>query len=131
MIIPNNQFLSIDQVKDKFFTPAKEQPGAVNRDGLTFGEILEQKAEKSSELTFSKHAMNRLSERGIDLTGAQLDRLKDGAMRAQGKGIQEPLVLVDDYAFIVNIPKNTVVTAMDATESSEHIFTNIDGAVIG
>lgn len=131
MIIPNNQFLSIDQVKDKFFTPAKEQPGAVNRDGLTFGEILEQKAEKSSELTFSKHAMNRLSERGIDLTGAQLDRLKDGAMRAQGKGIQESLVLVDDYAFIVNIPKNTVVTAMDATESSEHIFTNIDGAVIG
>ncbi len=131
MIIPNNQFLSIDQVKDKFFTPAKEQPGAVNRDGLTFGEILEQKAEKSKELTFSKHAMNRLSERGIDLTGAQLDRLKDGAMRAQGKGIQESLVLVDDYAFIVNIPKNTVVTAMDATESSEHIFTNIDGAVIG
>ena len=48
---------------------------------------------------------------------------------AREKGIGESLVLVDDLAFIVNVKNNTVITAMD--DSSEGIFTNIDGAVIG
>jgi len=39
-------------------------------------------------------------------------------------------VLVDQLAFIVNIPNNTVVTAMQQNETDENIFTNIDGAVI-
>ena len=46
------------------------------------------------------------------------------------KGIRESLVLVDQLAFIVNIPNNTVVTAMQQNETDENIFTNIDGAVI-
>jgi len=46
------------------------------------------------------------------------------------KGINDSLVLVDQLAFIVNIPNHTVVTAMNQTEADESIFTNIDGAVI-
>ena len=46
------------------------------------------------------------------------------------KGIKESLVLVDQLAFIVNIPNNTVVTAMSQKDAAENIFTNIDGAVI-
>jgi hypothetical protein len=37
--------------------------------------------------------------------------------------------MVDDLAFIVNIKSNTVVTALG--DSSDSVFTNIDGAVIG
>jgi flagellar operon protein len=39
-------------------------------------------------------------------------------------------VIVDSLAFIVNVPNQTVVTAMDQSESIDNIFTNIDGAVI-
>ena len=39
-------------------------------------------------------------------------------------------VLVDDIAFIVNVPSKTVVTAMDQAETNSNVFTNIDGAVI-
>ena len=39
-------------------------------------------------------------------------------------------MIVDQLAFIVNIPNRTVVTAMDQAETEENIFTNIDGAVI-
>ena len=39
-------------------------------------------------------------------------------------------MLVDQLAFIVNIPNQTVVTAMDQAETQANIFTNIDGAVI-
>ena len=53
-----------------------------------------------------------------------------GAGKAGAKGIKESLVIVDQLAFIVNIPNRTVVTAMDQAETEENIFTNIDGAVI-
>jgi len=56
--------------------------------------------------------------------------LQAGTAKASQKGIRESLVLVDQLAFIVNIPNNTVVTAMQQNETDENIFTNIDGAVI-
>ena len=37
--------------------------------------------------------------------------------------------MVDNLAFIVNVKNNTVVTALG--DSSDSVFTNIDGAVIG
>ncbi len=83
-----------------------------------------------TELKFSKHATGRLSDRNIELSGEQLERLTQGTQKAGEKGIQESLVLVDQLAFIVNIPNGTVITAMDATDTTENVFTNIDGAVI-
>ena len=66
----------------------------------------------------------------LKVTDNQLERLKEGTQRASEKGINESLVLVDSLAFIVNIPNNTVVTAMSQAETKENVFTNIDGAVI-
>lgn len=133
MNISNNAFLSIEQMQNQYLEGSKKQTRVVNQDGLSFGEILEKKTSQTtekSELVFSKHAKSRLSERNIDLTEEQLGRLKEGTEKATQKGIQESLVLVDNLAFIVNIKNNTVVTAMDQTESNDNIFTNIDGAVI-
>ena len=44
--------------------------------------------------------------------------------------MNESLVLVDDLAFIVNVPNRTVITAMEQGETNSNVFTNIDGAVI-
>ena len=71
-----------------------------------------------------------MNDRNIELTKEQLERLHDGTKKAGEKGIRESLVLVDQLAFIVNVKNNTVITAMDQTETDENIFTNIDGAVI-
>ena len=81
-------------------------------------------------MKFSKHAANRLNDRNIELTQDQMDRLNQAAAQAGEKGINESLILVDQLAFIVNVPNNTVVTAMDQKDKSNQIFTNIDGAVI-
>ena len=81
-------------------------------------------------MNFSKHATVRLADRGIELTDAQLERLNDGAQKAGQKGIRDSLVIVDNLAFIVNVPNKTVVTAMDSRETEENVFTNINGAVI-
>ena len=98
--------------------------------GFSFQDILSQKTSESTELKFSKHASNRLVDRNIKLTSEQLERLNEGATKAGEKGIRESLVIVDQLAFIVNVPNNTVITAMDQTETNENVFTNIDGAVI-
>jgi len=98
--------------------------------GFSFQKILEQKTQGAGELKFSKHAAGRLADRNIRLTDGQMERLSDGAQKAGAKGIRESLVVVDQLAFIVNVPNRTVVTAMDQTETEANIFTNIDGAVI-
>ena len=59
-----------------------------------------------------------------------MGRLQAGAEKAGEKGIRDSLVIVDQLAFIVNVPNRTVVTAMDSTATDENIFTNINGAVI-
>ena len=59
-----------------------------------------------------------------------MDRLTEGTKKAGEKGIKESLVIVDQLAFIVNVPNNTVVTAMNQQDAAENVFTNIDGAVI-
>lgn len=59
-----------------------------------------------------------------------MERLSDAAAKAGQKGIRDSLVIVDELAFIVNVPNHTVVTAMESTEAISNVFTNIDGAVI-
>ena len=92
----------------------------------SFREVLD--SVKSNELVFSKHANERLLSRNIDLSASQLERLQNGARRAEEKGIKESLVMVDNLAFIVNVRNNTVITAVN--EKDDKVFTNIDGAVI-
>lgn len=128
-----NQFSSIEQVTDQYLNSQQKAGVSQLYQGLSFEEILRNKSLESLNdegLKFSKHASMRLEDRNIVLSDEQMSRLQSGAMKASEKGIQESLVLVDSLAFIVNVPNRTVVTAMDSTESTENIYTNIDGAVI-
>lgn len=133
MNIQRNQFLSIEQLKDTYLQDTKKVQNTAAEAGVSFGQILENRSNslsQGSELKFSKHASNRLSTRKIELSDEQVNRLQDGMQKANAKGIKDSLVIVDSLAFIVNVPSSTVVTAMDQSETSDNIFTNIDGAVI-
>lgn len=137
MDIQKNQFLSIDQLTNQYLSRQTKSPNVSNETTPTFSEILHSKAlqqniysGRTADLKFSKHAMGRLADRNIELSSEQLERLNDGARKAGQKGIKDSLVIVDSLAFIVNIPNQTVVTAMDSTETSDNVFTNINGAVI-
>lgn len=130
MKITNGQFLSIEQLQDQYLNRTKTTQNT-EKSTVSFQEILEQTAEKNgADLKFSKHAANRLADRKIELTDKQLERLSEGTAKASEKGIKESLVLMDELAFIVNIPNHTVITAMSQTETDENVYTNIDGAVI-
>lgn len=102
------------------------QPGQ----GSDFGALLQQKLDEGKGIAFSKHARERVEQRGLEVTTSLLDRLADSVQKAQAKGAQTILALDGGQAFIINVPTSRVITAMDQNEMKENIFTNIDGAVI-
>jgi len=82
-----------------------------------------------SKLKFSGHAMKRLEARNIQLSETELNKIQTAVSKAEAKGAKDSVVLMDDKAFIVNVPNKTVVTAMNINEENENIFTNIDSVV--
>lgn len=139
MIMDDRQFFSIGQVQNTYLNGNTQKAG--KKENLPAGEnsfasVLNKIQESADNINseepvkFSKHAVNRLSMRNIELTHDQMQRLNQGKIEAGEKGIKDSLILVDQLAFIVNVPNNTVVTAMDQTETKNNVFTNIDGAVI-
>ena len=91
--------------------------------------MLESKLQGSG-VAFSKHAVNRVAERNIQLSENSLDRLGQGMKIAQKKGLNDTLILVDRTAFIVSVKNNKVITTVNGDELKGNVFTNIDGAVI-
>ena len=131
MNIQNNGYLSIAQLTDQHLNKSQRTQATEGAESLSFQEILQQKAlPGTGNLKFSKHAMGRLADRNIELSDSQLERLQSAAQKAGQKGIRDSLVIMDQLAFIVNVPNQTVVTAMDSTETMDNIFTNINGAVM-
>jgi flagellar operon protein len=104
--------------------------GKTTAGALSFGQVLEANLQKSGELKFSAHALQRLSDRNIQLSANDLSRLQQGVAQAAAKGSKESLVLKDNLAFVVSVKNNTVITAVDAASMKGNVFTNIDSAVI-
>jgi flagellar operon protein len=90
-----------------------------------FNSVLQRELEK---IKFSKHASQRLDSRDISLSSTQLEKLQNAVDKAEQKGAKDSLVMLNDTAFIVNIPNRTVVTALPVSEE-DNIFTNIDSVV--
>lgn len=102
-------------------------PGPTGPAGRAFADVL---AQRTAAVQFSGHALERVRRRGIDLDGAALGRLEGGIARAASKGSRAAVVFVDGTAFVVSVRNRTVITAVDAAHMRDHVFTNIDSAVI-
>lgn len=85
--------------------------------------------EELDKVKFSNHAMKRLETRQIQLSDSELGKIQDAVDKAGLKGSKDSLVMMNNTAYIVNIPNRTVVTALPVGESNENIFTNIDSVV--
>ena len=82
-----------------------------------------------SKIKFSGHALKRLESRNIELNETEISKIQTAVETAKAKGAKDSLVMMNDTAFIVNIPNKTVVTAMNIKEKADNIFTNIDSVV--
>lgn len=100
--------------------------------GPAFADVLRERqaAQDAPAVEFSKHALQRLERRRLSVDPATMERLAGGVDRAAGKGARDAVVLVDDTAFVVSVKNRTVITAVGREQMKDHVFTNIDSAVI-
>ncbi|MGL4818594.1 MAG: TIGR02530 family flagellar biosynthesis protein [Bacilli bacterium] len=94
----------------------------------SFQSLLQQHT--ASDLKISKHAAQRMQERGIELSADVKLQMVSRLQEAKAKGITDALVVTQNASFIVNVPNNTIVTALGKDESQGHIFTNINGTLL-
>jgi flagellar operon protein len=99
-------------------------------DGPPFADVLATRTGAVTAPTFSRHALERVARRGITIDRPTLARLAGGISRAASKGSRDAVVFVDRTAFVVSVPSNTVITAVGSEHMREHVFTNIDSAVL-
>ncbi len=93
---------------------------------VSFDSIFQQELEK---VKFSNHALKRLESRNITLGSEEINKINSAVEKAESKGSKDSLVMMQDTAFIINIPNRTVITALPVGESNENVFTNIDSVV--
>ncbi|RMH51439.1 MAG: flagellar biosynthesis protein [Bacteroidetes bacterium] len=98
----------------------------------SFADVLQQarEARRTPDFTLSAHAAQRVQQRGISLTPAQQDQIRDAFQQLEASGARDALLLRPDAAFVVNVPNRTVITAMNQAELQRRVFTNIDSALL-
>jgi flagellar operon protein len=111
--------------------PAQHPAGAsAPATGPSFADVLAERTAAMQAPRFSRHALDRLRQRGIELGPQTIARLTSGLAQAKAKGSRDSVVFVDGTAFVASVTNNTVITAVGSEHMREHVFTNIDSAVI-
>lgn len=110
--------------------PAQVQKKQENPQSSEFAALFRQTLSKSGSLNFSRHAIERMESRSIQLSADKVTQLSGAVEKARSKGVRDALVLDGSTAFIVNVPSSTVITLMNNREMTDNVFTNIDGAVV-
>ena len=126
---------NVNQITNAGILKLQHAQAALQTQGNTgnnvqFAELLQKESDKTQSVQFSKHAAQRVQQRGIEMTDSLLNNLNQAVKKAQAKGAKDVVVIGESGAFIVNVPNNIVVTTMSGTEMKDNIFTNIDSAVL-
>lgn len=121
------------------FPPIHSQPAITSKPNAVriekqvqnrFSAQLQTAMHTDSKLTVSKHAKQRLHQRGIQINDERWRQIENRIQEAKKMGVKESLVLLKDAALIVSAKNNTVITAMDREEAGTQIFTNINGTIL-
>lgn len=83
-----------------------------------------------TNLSISKHAKKRLIERHIDFNESDYTRLNEAASKLRDKGSKESLIITSEAAYIIDISKYCLITAITKDELADNIFTKIDSTLI-
>jgi len=85
---------------------------------------------RSQPVTLSRHAKGRLASRGIELGPSEMDQLKDAVDTLDERGAKKALVVTGQQAWIVGVPKRTVITVMSREEALGQVFTDLDATYL-
>lgn len=114
----------IHQIQQHYtIPPLNKQKKEAN---INFQDILT----KTEGIKISKHAEERLRERNIHINEHQWEKIEKKINEAKHKGVKDSLVVMNDSTLLISAENNTVITAMNKSEATSRIFTNIDGTIL-
>ncbi|MFA6238992.1 MAG: TIGR02530 family flagellar biosynthesis protein [Bacteriovorax sp.] len=87
-------------------------------------------SETAKGIHLSTHAMRRLQERNLSLDKEEYAKLQSAIDKLKIKGGQDSLVITNKAAYIIDVPKNTIVTAIDKDNIGDNVFTKIDSTIL-
>jgi flagellar operon protein len=93
-------------------------------------ESLSEISQAPKGLNLSTHAMRRLQERNLNLDKEEYNKLQTAMDKLKLKGGQDSLVITSKAAYILDVAKNTIVTAIDKDNIAENVFTKIDSTIL-
>ena len=104
---------ALERLLDRPAEPVADEPAAIE-----------------DALRFSKHAEARLSSRGLEVTQTDREQLTSAIDELERRGAKKSLVLTGDRAWVVGVPKRTVITVMSRDEALGQIFTDLDSTFV-
>lgn len=122
--------ISIGQLYPSAVSPGTSRRSLSQQQVPPTGSPTFQKIFQEQFVRFSHHAEVRLKERGIQLKPEQIEKMNKAIDKAASKGAKDALLILAGNGYIVNVPNRTVVTALDGQAMNEHVFTQIDSAMI-
>lgn len=130
-LIPNVSSLPSDVQKAEQANTLKKGEKSEFK-GLIEKELLQPQVSQKDvgpEVNISSHAMKRLQERNIELDGSEYMKLKEAIGKLRSKGGHDSLVITNKAAYVIDVDKGTVVTAVDKNNMNENVFTKIDSTL--
>ena len=121
LMIPN---VTSVPAKGSTDTSNRLQPGQKSE----FGQLV-QNATTSKEVQMSGHAVKRLQERNIAFDGDEYVKLQEALGKLRQKGGHDSLVITSKAAYVMDVDKGMVVTAVDRDSMGENVFTKIDSTI--
>ncbi len=93
-----------------------------------FQDLLQGGAENVG-MKLSGHAAKRIEERKLDMDTSEFLKLRSALDQLKKKGGTNSLVVTEKAAYIVDVGKDTIVTAIDKDSMAENVFTKIDSTL--
>ena len=122
--------INIKQLENRLISTPFQQKEIKASQNKNFEDVLKKIQSNNEEIKFSKHAVERMGARNIELNSNDVEKLQKAFEKAEEKGVKEALIVIGDKGFIASVKNKTVITTMTSDQIKENVFTNIDGAVI-
>lgn len=123
MLIPN--VTSIPSEKGKAEKSNRLQAGQESE----FSKLIQEAGKSKDHVGISTHAQKRLEERNISFDGDEYLKLQQALGKLRGKGGHDSLVITAKAAYVLDVDKGMVVTAVDKESMGENVFTKIDSTI--
>jgi len=119
LLIPNVTSLP---TKDKAETSNRLRPGQQSE----FDALIK---DAGQPVKMSTHATKRLEERNIAFDSNEYVKLQEALGKLRQKGVHDSLVITNKAAYVMDVDKGMVVTAVDRDSMGENVFTKIDSTI--